>query len=297
MLRAQNMEKYFTGVATHTLTADADESFRVRRLIILAGTGDEQLTFSVDRVSVQNWRVADYGMWSLGCPITGYTGNLFDDLTALGLPMAIPVACGQTFQVTFTSADSKGLIVYDLYDKDDVQSTEVNGTDGAELLYVNRGQNSSAIASGATGIIDQTMIGAEFPNFPFTGICPSRYEIDMYGIVATPVGIGAAGAQAGRTGYIKMIRDREVLFDTARNGLLWYGPDYTTPAYRYQVGFSTIGGYYGGVGYEHPLIFPEPIKFRSGDELLTYVTDVTTGVDGLAANKVEVGYILRARRI
>jgi hypothetical protein len=79
-----------------------------------------------------------------------------------------------------------------------------------------------------------------------------------------------------------MVFNREVLFDDDRNGLLLLGPTGVNVGGRDRVaeGQSIIGNY-SNVDMRLPLIFPAPLSFTPGDELLVYLT---TGKLGAGQN-------------
>ena len=296
MLKQANMIKRYTGGTAFSLGADANESFRVKAIFCDPNAAESKLAFQVDRTSVQTWRVVDYGGNHLAFPHDGLGGNLFTFLVDLGIAIKIPVATGQTLTVTLSNSATVLYVVYDLYDRDDVKSSEPNGTDASEWCYVDYGQNDTIIAPAATGDINNSVLGGEYPDFPFEDVVPSRYQIAILGIVASAYALGTGAAIEGWSLFLKMIRERETLFDVDKNGMLLEGDstrtaateDYTTV--RSQIGNRT------DAGVEPPLMFDPPLTFEPGSELLTQVTAGSTGTNGIAAAGMEIGYILHLKR-
>ena len=140
---------------------------------------------------------------------------------------------------------------------------------------------------------------AEFPDFPFGKVVPANYEIDILGILGSTFAPGENdGTIYTYTKYLKMIRDREVLFDEDRNGLLFMARNTEGKADCDMIaeGWSVIGNYTDEDAKE-PYILPAPLTFRAGDELGVYVV-VTVGSTGkaIAIDEHEIGLITKVRR-
>lgn len=295
-IKAQNQVFRYTGGTTFSLTADADESFRVRRIFVNPNAAETKLTFLVDRVSIQTWRVYGFGGNHLSYPFDRDGRNLRDVLMDLGIDFTIPIATGQSLTCTLANSGTVITVVYDIYTADEVKPNEINGTDADIFTYLNYIENTAAIASGASGLLDKSAIGVEFPAFPAGELVPPRSEMTLFGIAGTPVSRSVSSANVGNTGYIKLIRERETLFDINKNGLDFFGISYGTGTdYSYDLLNSVIGDG-TPANPEPPLILPKPLVFIGGEELNVYATDNTSSSTGLGALKVELAFILQCRR-
>ena len=124
----------------------------------------------------------------------------------------------------------------------------------------------------------------------------------MLGLVGSPFVDGAAGPVSFATSFLKLIKDREILFDVDRNGIPFDGQAAAAVALSYTARFSLIGP-----GTEtlintnivtpgEPLLFTPPIPFPTGAELNAYLTVVKTGAATWTNNVDDQAFILRVKR-
>lgn len=236
-------------------------------------------------------------MWS------GFHRNptLLAFLGELGIFKGFPVAEGQTFSITgMGGSNSITMIVYEIYDPEDISAEQENGSRSTEYLFLNYGTSGAPITSPGDALYDTPVSPAEFPDFPFGKVVPSKYEIDLHGICGSPRCPGSNdGTDYIYTKWIKMVKEREVLFDEDRNGILFMHPSTNVESNIDQTaeGFSLIGNL-SAYDNNPPLMFPTPLLYLPGDELNIYLT--TEGANGygtIAADQQELCLIEKVRRV
>ncbi|GAI35902.1 unnamed protein product, partial [marine sediment metagenome] len=176
-----------------------------------------------------------------------------------------------------------------------------NGSKSLEYLFINYGDTGGNIESATNTLYDNPVSPAEFPDFPYGKVVPAKHEIDIIGILGSP---RASGENDGDnyiyTDFIKLVKDRDVLFDEDLAGLLFSHPSTTVDSAIDQTaeGFTMIGNL-SEYDNNPPLMFPVPLTFVAGDELNIYLTTVAggTSVPILATDEQEIGLITRVRRL
>ncbi len=306
MLKQGNCIKRFTAVSTDKLEANAGESFLIRALYVAPETDNTYLVLKVDRKTVGVYRIYGKSGNHLDRINLGYTHkNLMEFLTSKGVNCSIPIAEGQTFSVSAVGTSPVVVIVYDTYDAGDIRSDMVNGTDSKEYMFIQYMDSATAVVSTQTVELDTSLSPAEFPDFPCGKSVPSNTEIDVLGLVGSPSGDGiTSGNYIGST-YVKMVKERETLFDEDRNGIpFFYAPNETTS--DYSADFTLIAPcvsvrpFDESVSLEHkaplgdPLMFEPALKFRSGEELLMYMSFVQVGAL-VVGDKIDIAAIMNVK--
>lgn len=273
-----------TATATLELEAKVGESLRVKGLYFGALASGGFAEILIDRVSVGFYYIGDINANHLEqYEIALMFDNVFGRLNTLGLMDGYPVAEGQTFEVKpHTSGDVViGSIVYEVHEAGDMTSDMPNGSTAKEFCFLNYGTNGSEIAIGATGTLDITRNPSEYPAFPFGDVVPAKYEMDIIGFLLISWK-DAQGNLNPNYAFLKLTKDRKVLFDDDRQGI----------CVREGMGFLTWGPcrqYDGDVKF-----FPEPVLFGAGDELLV---QMTAGDTAIAENDIYLAAVQKARRI
>lgn len=306
MLKQSNCVKRFTDVALHKLEANAGESFLIRGLYVAPETDNTYLVLKVDRKTVGAYRIYGRSGNHLGVMNNGYIHkNLMEFLQSKGVNCSIPVAEGQAFTVSSVGTSPVVVIVYDTYDAGDIRADMPNGTDSKEYMFIQYMNSSTAVVSEQTVELDTSLSPAEFPDFPCGKSVPANTEIDILGLVGCPCGEGfSSSAYIGST-YLKMVKEREVLFDEDRNGIpFFYQYEKLNPSYN--AGFALIGAcvsmrtYDFGMGLTYnvtlgdPLMFEPALKFRSGEELLMYMSFVEAG-DRTLGDLIDIAAIMNVK--
>ncbi|GAH61994.1 unnamed protein product, partial [marine sediment metagenome] len=210
-------------------------------------------------------------MWSgfhLNPTLLGYLGEK-------GIFKGFPVAEGQTFTIEgMLRGDSITMIVYEIYDPEDISAEQENGSRSKEYLFLNYGNTGANIVKPGDDLYDNPVSPAEFPDFPFGKVVPAKYEIDIIGICGSPRCPGENDdATYIFTKFIKFVKEREVLFDEDRRGILFMHPSTKVDSKIDQTaeGFTLIGNL-SAYDNNPPLMFPTPLTFLPGDELNIYLT-------------------------
>jgi len=282
MLKQSNCVKTMAGAVSDTLLADTGESFLIKGIIAQPGTSDTYLTLKVDRKTVGFYRFRGRGGNQLASPKSGGgNGNIIEKLTAGGINLTIPIAEGQT--LTFSRGGTGGniAILYDIYDAGDIRADMPNGTAANEYTFLQYMTHDGAIAADEDVLMNTVLSPAEFPDFPCGAVVPSKVSIDMMGLVGSPLVDQSAGkTEWSYTTFIKLIKDRETLFDEDGYGLPFLGDTGAAEGRQYKSKHTLIGasGVSGsddvGSGAGDPFIFTPPLHFVAGEELLFYVSVV-----------------------
>lgn len=306
MLKQGNCVKRFDADCGYALEANAGESFLIRGLYVTPETDNKFLALKVDRKTVGVYRIYGKSGNHLDVMNNGFIHkNLMEFLQSKGVNCSIPVAEGQSFSVSSIGTFPVVVIVYDTYDAGDIRADMPNGTDSKEYMFIQYMDSSVAVTEAQTVELDTSLSPAEFPDFPCGKSVPANTEIEILGLVGCPCGEGfSESAYIGST-YVKLVKEREVLFDEDRNGIPFFfqhddiGSDWNAK-------FSLIGSctsmraYDFGMGLTYnvtlgnPLMFEPVLKFRSGEELLIYMSFVEAG-DRTLGDKIDLAAIMNVK--
>lgn len=298
-MKVHNAVKRIIASGGGDLEADSGESFRVTGIFVDPSTNDTYLTVRVDRVTVAYYRIKGKSGNHLSGITKDETGkNLMSFLVAAGLPFSIPVAEGQKLNVSRYAEAGDVQIMYDIYDGPDVRKTDPGGTEAKSYGFIQYLRESAVLSASGDMHLDTAITPAEFPDFPADRPVPSGMEILLHGIVGNPVADAASSSNLFYTSFLKLMREREVLFDEDRNGISFLGDSAATGAGDYTSGRSIIGPSTGlvlasaGIPLASPLMFDPALRFVSGEELLAYLTWVKVGTHTMPANIADIGMIL-----
>jgi len=228
---------------------------------------------------------------------SSYKQTLLGYLGDKGIFKGFPVAEGETFTIELcTDATSVKMVEYDIYDAGDITSEMENGSKANSFMYVNYGDTGAVLQIVTDTVLGQTNNPTEYPNFPFGGLVPSGYKMELIGILASDIGPALNTATPYTyTQYLKFMKGREVLFDEDHNGLLYYQPDTTPPGAVNLIGEGfAVGGNFTQCDIKQPHMFDPPVVFNEGEELSVAWHVIFDGV-GIAISQQlqEVGLILR----
>ena len=298
MLKQANCVKRITASGGGDLQADAGESFLVRCLYGEPSSNDTFLTLRVDRKTVGVYRLGGKAGNHLSFYTEGnFKNNLMEFLTKKEINVAIPVAEGQTFTVSRYAETGEVIIVYDIYDAGDITAVMPNGSDAKDYLFINYLNNSATKAVSGDLLLDESESPAEFPDFPAAAVVPARHTIEVLGIIGQPTGHKTSGDNYILSSFVKMIKDRETLFDEDRAGIVFRAKKPSEDKTMYRTDFSLIGGcimnHYAQADelLSDPWMLSPVLVFQPGEELLVYVTFELTGTDTLLADTVDVALI------
>lgn len=302
MLRQANCVKREATGTAFALQADDGESFLIRNIIIgpTAATGYPVLR--VDRKTVGSYRAGAQGLSHLGhTDDTFFPMNLMEWLMSKGINMAIPVAEGQTFTIDRPDKTGDVTAVYDMYDAGDIRADMINGSDAKEYNFIQYMTAAAALASDGDHRLSVSLSPGEFPDFPCGDVVPARHTIEILGIAGAPFSEAGAGSGAITTDYLKLIKDRETLFDEDRNGIPFFGEVTAETDVQYLTDMSLIGDCVSiatglsNPSYGVPLLFEPPLHFESGEELLVDLHVTWTTDASLAVAHVRVAMIMNVK--
>ena len=303
-----------TNGQTLELEADPGQSFLVKNILI-GGNDCLFADITVDKAMVGRFRTGT----TLGSHLTFPYGmaSAFDDAVGLVLKprttileylyeqdifKGFPVAEGQKIVISPLTTGTKLNdieIIYEEYDGGDINSEDENGSESTEYMIINYGDTGAGITASGSYHVNSQNSPSEFPAFPFGKVVPAKTEIELIGILASEVYDYTDGSNRTYTEHLKLVRERTVLFDDDRNGLMFLGrtaptPDATT---YYGCGNSLLGNY-SDVDIKRPFMLPKPITFGPGEELNMYITAINAGsTAALVQADTEVGLIMKIRRV
>lgn len=217
-----------------------------------------------------------------------------------GLLTGYPVAVGETFMLTgVKQANAIQMVTYEVYDEEDMKAEDPNGSRSLEYVFVNYGNTGAAIAAPGSHVYNTTLNPGEFPDFPFGKVVSAKTEVDLIAILASDFAPSENDATDYQyTQYLKMIADRETLFDEDRNGLLLLGPSGINVGGRDRIGEGqSVIGNYSDVDFNLPFRFPLALTYLAGDDLDIYMTTAGGGAyKNINIADHEIGLILQVRR-
>jgi len=231
----------------------------------------------------------------------GRVETLLQYLTNLGIWKGLPVAEGETLKITGVArSNAKQVLVYEIHDAGDMTSILENGSKSNVYMFLNYGNCGGSINTSGDSLFTTSVSPAEFPAFPFGAVVPARHEIEIIGICASPF----APQENDDTDYIytqflKLVKDREVLFDEDRQGIIFDNRQNDLSGRQDSIsqGFSLIGNK-SEYDLNNPFMFNPPLKFVPGDELSIYVTTVQGGSgQDIAIDEHEICLIERVTRL
>jgi len=303
MLLQANMVKRLIASGGGSLEAKTGESLRVKRIECIPSTNDTYLTVRVDRVTVAFYRVKGKSGNHLSTILTGYLKrNLMEFLADAGLNVTIPIAEGQTLNIERYAETGNVMVIYDRYSAGDVLATDPNGSESNAYTFMQYAKVGTAPTAPGDALIDTSLSPSEFPDFPCGKVVPARHTIELMGVAGCPFNDGAGGPIGFATSFMKFIKDREVLFDTDRNGIPFDAQDAAATALSYGCNFSLIGPgteilvNTNAITPGPPLMFDPPLRFEAGQELNVYLTIVETGVATWTDDVDDQAFICRVRR-
>ena len=279
-----------------TITASASESFIIKDIHV-TGTPGAYATLFIDTSTQGYFRTSSTGLGNHLAFIrkSQKMKTIVGFLTDKGIFKGYPIQSGSKFTVKNTNVAVIS-IVYDKYNAGDINNTMENGKDSKELTFLMYGQPAVDVNTSTDTQITKKNNPSEFCDFPFRGGVATKKKIDLYGVMYSSRGAddGAHAANYIRTKYLKLMKGRDVLFDSMRRGLLAQGRAVAVDGtFEAENGYD-IGGENSDMYQKDALIFDEPIRFANGEELDTYwTTEVATTPGTFAANELEIAYILK----
>lgn len=289
MLIQGNCVKLFVGRVTPEepfrlsgeLEARAGESLLIRRIETyqtdpFGESGDTDIILKTDRVTTGVYRIwGKTGNHIETVRTAQHKFNIMEFLEKRGVNVALPVAEGQVFSWSTTAEVRAIVIMFDRYAAGDMVKSAPNGSESKEYVFMQYMNVGTGLDAAGDALFNLSLSPAEFPDFPCGKVVPARHKISVLGLVGCPWCDGAVGVQGFYTTHIKLVKEREVLFDIDRNGIPFHSYSTNSVALLRAAGYSligsgqyTLGGGHGGQG--DPLMFEPPLDFASGEELNIY---------------------------
>jgi len=304
MLRQANKVKRIITSGGGDLTAPAGKSFLVKSIYCIPSTNDTYLTVRVDRVTVAYYRVAGRAGNHVSPLLEGYLcPHLMNHLTEKGINVFIPVAEGQTLNVSRYAEAGNLILVYDEYDATDIGSDMPNGSSAKVFTFVQYMSTSETPTASQDVLFDTSLSPSEFPDFPAGKNVPANHQITLLGLVGHPFTTGGAGPNNWGTTFVKPVREREVLFDDDRNGIPFDGQDAAATADAYNCPFSLIGACVPVLldtaitTHGLPLMFTPPLVFGEGEELNIFLSGVMVTAAAWEETMVDMAAILQVQKL
>lgn len=299
MLRQTDCMKHLTASGGGSLEANSGECFLVKGIFVVPSSGDTYLTVKINNFTVAYYRLVGKGGNHLGNVHYYNPGfNLMDYLVKRGLPFSLPIAEGQKLTVSRTAETGNVLILYDSYDAGDIRADMPCGTESKTYGFLQYLTQSTQLSADGNLLLDTTLTPAEFLDFPAGKACPANTSVKLHGIAGSAHNEGGASDAFWYDTYLKLVRDRAVLFDEDRLGIPFlseadgasYDPQYRESKSIIGSGatFAEVAAWYAG---RPPLMFAEPLIFTGGEELLVYVSGKIVGTYTTVADKVDVALI------
>lgn len=273
MLKQANCVKHMTAKLGGSLYAKAGESLLVRSIQCEPSAGDDYLTLDVDRVTVGFWRLQGRSGNHIGSIKTSPLDmNLMAFLAAKGINVSIPIAEGQELTVSRANELGNVIVIFDRYDAGDIRADMANGSAASEYVFMQYMNVGTGNPETGDSLFDISLSPSEFPDFPAGKVVPANHEITLLGLAGYPWLDPTDQSGGFYTNYIKLVREREVLFDEDRNGLPFKCGIVQGMFAEYNAAFTLIGaGHIVDVArndaHGEPLLFVPPLVFGSGVEL------------------------------
>jgi hypothetical protein len=302
MLRQANCVKRITASGGGDLEAVTGKSYLIKAIYCNPSSNDTYLILRVDRKTVGVYRIGGragnhLSYWTEG----NFKNNIMEFLTRQGVNVFIPIEEGQTFTVARYAETGEVVIVYDIYDAGDQRADMVNGSNSKQYFFMQYMDSTDTLTASGSVTIDTSLSPAEFPDFPCGKVVPARHTIELLGIAGSPVGDKTSGDNYFLSQYLKLVKDREVLFDEDRNGIPFFAKKPDEDEVMYRTTFSLIGdAVMNSYSQSHelladPLMFNPPLKFTAGEELIVSIYMALTGSHTLTASIQSLAALLRVR--
>lgn len=302
MLRQGNCVKRITASGGGDLQADTGESFLIKGIEVNPSGNDTYLTLRVDRKTVGVYRVGGRAGNHLSFHTEGnFKNNLMEFLIGEGVNVAIPVEEGQTFTVSRYAETGNVVIIYDIYSAGDMKAVMPNGSAAKDYFFCQYLDSTETLTASGDIDINTSLSPGEFPDFPGGKSVPARHTIEILGIAGSPCCDKTSGDNYFLSQYLKLVKDREVLFDEDRNGIPFFAKKPSEDEVMYRTTFSLIGDCVcNSYNQENELnanalMFNPPLLFNAGEELNMSVNMALTGSHTLTASIQSLAALMRVR--
>lgn len=307
MLLQGNCIKRVLGETSLSLEAKAGESFLIRRILCKADSDDEYLVLRTDRKTVGVYRTYGRAGNHLGCIGSKmFALNLMKFLEEQGVNVSIPIGEGQTFSIDSIELETEIVVCFDRYSASDITPVMPNGSESKEYTFMQYMTSSKALEVTGDLLLDVSLSPSEFLDFPCGKVVPAKTTVRMLGLVGNPFYNKLGAVNSSYTEFVKLVKDREILFDIDRAGIPFRGTEHGTYGGDYQPDLSLIGGVWHEpdvqsiphddfIHFGEPLMFEPALEFVSGEELLVKLTCVYNSTYGLGVDDIDLAAILHVK--
>lgn len=307
MLLQGNCVKRVLGETSLSLEAKAGESFKINKISCKANSADTYLVLRIDRKTVGVYRTYGRAGNHLGrIGGVGHVLNLMAFLKSKGVNVSIPVGEGQTFSIDSINVGTEIVVEFDRYSAGDITPAMPNGSESKEYTFMQYMTASADLAVSGDLLLDVSLSPSEFIDFPCGKVVPAKTTVRMLGLVGNPFYNKAFSGLSGKTEFVKLVKDRETLFDIDRHGIPFMAREPVGFDSQYLPDFSLIGGVWQNPVYDQtpagdiiengePLIFEPALEFVSGEELLVKLTCVYRASYEITVADIDLAAILHVK--
>lgn len=308
MLLQGNCVKRVLGETSLSLEAKSGESFLVRTILCEAHADDKYLVLRTDRKTVGVYRTYGRAGNHLGhAGIDWFPLNLMEFLATKDVNVTIPVGEGQTFSIDGINEATEIVVTFDRYSAGDIMPTMPNGSESKEYTFMQYMTASDNLAAVGDLLLDVSLSPGEFIDFPCGKVVPANTTVKMLGLVGNPFRRGSDYDAGSWTTFVKLVKDRETLFDIDRDGLVFRALAARRGFDSYCVDMSLIGGVFqvpdwaqtGDIDLHtapvKPLMFEPALEFVSGEELLVKLTCTYLASNPLTVDNIDLAAILNVK--
>ena len=290
------------GATSLTLEAKANRSYRVTDVHVLGQTG-AYATFKCDG-KAQFYVRANSDATGLGnmipyIPKSTQIKTILGYLKAAGIWKGYPVPTGTKFIVSVPTSTFIS-IEYDEYDANEVKETEQGGKHAKERILLVYGKTAAAIATATETQINTKVLPADFPDFPFSDVCPAKRKMEVLGLCASARAYTLSSGNDIYTTYLRMVNNDGTMFDPVdTKGFLCQAvPSASSTTFIAEAGYDIFGE--ASLLYQKPpYMFKTPLVFTEGQQLDTHWTTAMTGTGTreLSTAQSEICYIVRETEV
>jgi len=289
-LLRQGMKAVATGANPLALTMESGFSALVRRI---RGFIDVP-TASAHQVSVDNRTVFEF----TGLAGLNYLFNVFgsdalsilDELYRLGLVDPIPVAEGETLNITAPGGNGVIEVEYDHHTGGDFTGNEKNGKNGKSYQLFQMISNSAVPPGTGPVPLDQSDLSAQFPRFPGGAVVPANMTMTLRALFGSSLTAGTGAANAYYIDRLRLIRDREDITSLDQLGMIHRAdPAYVGGPLLYE---TQAGDIRTGVRGMPPsvLVLDPYLEFKAGTKL-DVVASAVVNIGAIGAGVVKLGML------
>ena len=215
-------EKIVLAADSLTLNPVPGRSFKITSIQVKTSQTEDWATLKSGLSSVGYFSVGDEDHNHLPLfPDISNPESLLHFLETSEFVTAYPVVEGDPFQVRLGNAADLIKIEYEEYDAADMTADMPNGKASPQLLLTLYGTNKTAVTAAGYASIDKLLNPKEFTSFPFESVVPTGRSFKIHALLCLDVSDNDYPGSVDKihnTKYLKLTKNREVLYDSDMNG-------------------------------------------------------------------------------